>query len=212
MSKQSVLGRRAGLKRGVLAAGLTAGLGLAAAPAAFAHDSVVGGSPADGEVVQEFPDTLTLDFSGEVQDGFNTFALSRADNGEVIADGEPTVEGRQVSLDLPDDLNAEPGEYRIGYQIISSDGHATKGMTSFTYSPAGQAADATTAAAPASQAPADGAAAETANQVENQSNWTWLWALLGVLVVVGVAAAAFTRTRQSNRTSGTPEDQANVGK
>ena len=130
------------LRRGILAAG--AALTIAAAPVmptgltppAIAHDAVVGGSPANGEVVSEFPDTLTLDFSAAVQDGFNTFALSRTDTGEVVFTGEPTIDGRAVSVDLPADFAAEPGQYQIGYQIISSDGHATKGMTTFTYEPA----------------------------------------------------------------------------
>ena len=195
------------LRRGILAAG--AALTIAAAPVmptgltppAIAHDAVVGGSPANGEVVSSFPDTLTLDFSAEVQDGFNTFALSRTDTGEVVFTGEPTIDGRAVSVDLPADFAAEPGQYQIGYQIISSDGHATKGMTTFTYAPAAGAA---TSTAPAAQAgePADTATQETAEPASN--NMTLLWVGLGILAVLAIIAVAITRSRAPQPAPETP--------
>ena len=201
------------LRRGILAAG--AALTIAAAPVmptgltppAIAHDAVVGGSPANGEVVSEFPDTLTLDFSAEVQDGFNTFALSRTDTGEVVFTGEPTIDGRAVSVDLPADFAAEPGQYQIGYQIISSDGHATKGMTTFTYEPAAGAA---TSTAPAAQAgePADTATQETVEPASN--NMTLLWVGLGILAVLAIIAVAITRSRAPKPAPETPaQDTAN---
>ena len=109
----------------VAAAAATATL-IAAAPA-FAHDSVIGSDPEDKSVVSEFPDAVTLEFSGEIQDGFNTVALSREVNGqsEVVYSGEPEIDGRFVTLDLPADLDAQAGDYKVGYQIVSSDGHST---------------------------------------------------------------------------------------
>nr|WP_284522878.1 copper resistance protein CopC [Corynebacterium aquatimens] len=86
-------------------------LACAAAPAALAHDSVVGGNPENGSVIATFPSTLQLEFSGQPQEGFNTFALSRAtDKGpDVLFSGEPTVDGRFVSIDVPDGIDAAPG-------------------------------------------------------------------------------------------------------
>lgn len=113
----------------------------ALAGTAEAHDAVIGGDPANGSVVTDFPGVLTLEFSGQPQDGFNTFALSRVSDNEILFTGEPTLDGRFVSLELPGAVHAAadevPGEYRIGFQIVSSDGHATKGMTTFTYMPEG---------------------------------------------------------------------------
>ncbi len=166
------------------AAALVVGVG---APGALAHDAVIGGSPADGEVVTEFPDTLELTFSGEVQDGFNTFALSNARTGQVIYTGEPELEGRTVSLALPADLDTEPGDYRIGFQIISSDGHSTKGMTSFTY----QSADAGTASETAAPDPAGGDGGASSS-----TDLTLLWAGLGVLVVAGAAIAVIGKQKK----------------
>ena len=201
---------RGGMMAATLAFGIAAAPAtpLVVAPVAAAHDAVVGGSPADGDVVQEFPRTLTLDFSGEVQEGFNTFALSRSDTGEVLFTGEPTVDGRAVSIDLPADIAAEPGDYRIGFQIVSSDGHATKGMTSFTFAPAeseeGQPAP---AQEPSSKANADAATDTSADEDQATSgpNTTLIWVAAGVLLIAGVAAVAVARNRQNRKLTDSAE-------
>lgn len=179
---------------GVAAVGAAASI-VAAAPA-YAHDSVIGAAPEDKSVVSEFPDKVTLEFSGEVQDGFNTIALSREVGGqsEVVYSGEPAVDGRYVTLDLPDNLDAEPGDYKVGFQIVSSDGHSTKGMTSFRYSEPGAESSAAATSAEASKDPAVDAAEDmgTTSKV--------LLVLLGVLVIAGAAVAALVKVR---RTPGT---------
>lgn len=172
------------------------------APAASAHDAVIGGSPANGDVVETFPSTLELTFSSQPKEGFNTFALSKVGEAgtDVLYTGEPVVSGQDVALDLPGDLNPEPGEYQIGFQIVSSDGHATKGMTTFTYAPNG--------AVPAEAAAANTAAATTeattseepsiADQGES-SNLTLLLSIIGLVVIAGVAIAAMGKRRQARK-------------
>ena len=98
---------------------------------AYAHDAVVGGSPADGEVLASAPTTVTLEFSGEPKQGFNTMAISNS-KGDVLVTGEPTVDGRNVTLAIPETTKLTPDEYTIGFQITSSDGHSTRGKTTFT--------------------------------------------------------------------------------
>lgn len=172
------------------AAAAVAALAVTAQPAAWAHDSVIGGNPGNGEVVEEFPGTLALEFSGHPKEGFNTFALSRVADGtpDVLYSGEPALDGRWVSLDLPAGFEAEPGEYRIGFQIISSDGHATKGMTTFTYAPAGS--DGTVEAA---QEPVD------VTDEETSSNLTLILLVLGVVALAGAAIAAFGKRKRSEQ-------------
>lgn len=164
------------------------------APAALAHDAVVGANPADGATVATFPAELSLDFSGEPGSGFNTVALSHVDAGnqaEVIYSGEPEVSGRTVTLDLPGNLDPQPGEYHVGFQVISSDGHATKGMTSFTYEPANNAGP----GAAESTASTGAAAATTQAAAEDgkSSGWTLPLVILGVIVVVGAGIAALAK-------------------
>ncbi|WP_291313713.1 copper resistance CopC family protein [Corynebacterium sp. UBA2622] len=187
----------------VAAALASAMLSLAGAPAALAHDAVVGGSPADGEVVTEFPRTLELTFSGQVQDGFNTFALSNASTNEVIFSGEPHLDGRNVILDLPGDLKADPGTYRIGFQIISSDGHSTKGMTTFTYEPAGSSPSSGAPAATGENNSPEPAAGDGERSVSRAL--PLIAAGLGVLVIGGAAIALIGRKRRAETGSAAGE-------
>lgn len=100
-------------------------------PSAHAHDAVIYSSPADEAIVDGFPEQIELEFSGVPQEGFNTIALSN-ERGEVLFSGEPTIEGRRLIVSLPQDLKGEPGDYTVGYQITSSDGHATRGKITFS--------------------------------------------------------------------------------
>lgn len=52
--------------------------------------------------------------------------------GDVLVTGEPTVDGRNVTLAIPETTTLIPDEYTIGFQITSSDGHSTRGKTTFT--------------------------------------------------------------------------------
>lgn len=188
--------------RTLVAGTAAAMLAVGTAPAAFAHDSVISARPGMDETVSEFPKEIVLEFSAQPKEDFNTVALSRISDNEVLFSGEPEVNDREVSIDVPDDMDAQPGEYRIGYQITSSDGHATKGQTTFTFTPA-QAAGETDAPGnePAQDNSNDGEtnATSTSDDTENDegSGYTWLWLLLSVLLLGGVVIVALSRRRQN---------------
>lgn len=172
----------------VVAGALAAGLLTLGAPIASAHDAVVGGDPADGATVAEFPESVTLEFSAEPRAGFNTFALSNAETEEVLYSGEPTIDGHMLTLDLPENVDPGAGDYRIGFQITSSDGHATQGMTSFTV-----ADEATESATPTSEP-----AADEAEQESNFSNpVNWAIAALAVLALIAVVIMILRKGRMS---------------
>lgn len=171
-------------KKGIAVAAATAMVVLSV-PTAFAHDVVIGGSPANGEVVQEFPDTLTLEFSGQPREGFNSFAVTDQDSSEVLFSAEPTIDGRNLTVEVPEGIEPGAGNYRIGFQITSSDGHATRGWSDFTVE--GQAD------APASEEPATGTGqAENAEAQETQApaEALPLWALIGIGLVAVLAIFA----------------------
>ena len=105
-----------------------------ALPQAQAHDAVVASTPADGAVVASFPREFELEFSGIPQQSFNTVAVSDAQSGEVLFTVEPTLDQQFVRFETPADVQPEAGEYIIGFQITSSDGHATRGKLRFTVS------------------------------------------------------------------------------
>lgn len=178
----------------LVATACAATVAVAGAPLAGAHDVVVGGDPADGAVLQEFPDSVTLEFSGEPREGFNTFAITEAESGETVYSGEPTVSGRDVSLELPQDLDAGNGDYNIGFQITSSDGHATRGMTTFTV-----AGDEEAATAPAVEDSGDAEASEAAEDEDEGLSTTLqiVLAAVGVLVLLSVVAMAVARQRRN---------------
>lgn len=188
-------------QRGAAVAAVAATAAMVTAAPAFAHDSVIGATPEDGSVVQEFPDTIELEFSGEIQDGFNTVAITRDQVGDpdLVYSGEPRIDGRDVILEIPADVEAEPGDYKVGFQIISADGHATKGMTAFTYDPDGSAQNA------ASDDPEP--ANEEAADAEETKFWSY-FALAAVVVVVSLLALLFARNRQKREanSAGTSEN------
>ena len=101
-------------------------------PAAFAHDSVIGGSVKDGDQLDEFPKEITLEFSGIPKEDFNTFAVTNADTGEKLFSQEPKLHERDLTIETPADVHPGPGNYQVGFQITSSDGHATRGGVEFS--------------------------------------------------------------------------------
>lgn len=128
---------RTWLRAGAAAAVLTFGgiattVDVAVLPVAAAHDAVLQSTPADGETVAEFPRTLTLEFSGIPKDNFNTIAVSDAADGTVLFSAEPVRNQQFMTVQVPEDIHPGPGDYIIGFQITSSDGHATRGKTTFT--------------------------------------------------------------------------------
>lgn len=183
--------RRSPLRTGAAHIAASAGAvvlaGLCVPQVAAAHDVVLESNPENGGVVQEFPQRVELEFSGEIQEGFNTVALSVDSGGEteVLYSGEPEVRGRDVILELPAGVDAGPGEYRVGFQIISSDGHSTKGMTQFTYAPDG------------AQAPAESAGSgEGTAQAQEDGGFPALAVAVAAVAVLGAAAAAALARRR----------------
>ncbi len=191
------------MKKKLAAAMAAAILSVAGAPAALAHDSVIDADPGVDAIVTEFPTELVLVFSGIPRDGFNTIALSRMDTNEVLFSGEPTVDRQNVSIDVPEGLDPEPGQYRIGFQITSSDGHATKGMTQFTYQPPGTTVEAE--ASDEGEGKPDKAQQNADETQDIIGGYIWVWILFGV-VLVGGAVIALLGQRQRNGQGKTNRD------
>lgn len=127
---------------------LTGAVLLGLSPTAYAHDTLTDSSPAEGETLQQPPTQVHLSFSGEVLEmGTNVIVTDAAgDNWEA---GEPTVEGKEVTVPLEDGMPA--GSYEVNWRVTSSDGHPISGAIPFTIDAPGQD---TTESAPADPAPA----------------------------------------------------------
>ena len=188
MSQPTKLGTR-------VLSGIAAGL-LALGPLtpAWAHDAVIGGSIADGDVLSSFPERITVEFSAIPQAGFNTMAVSDVDSGELYFSGEPQLNDRELSIDTPADLALGDGHYQLGFRIVSSDGHATTGGLRFEVAsgtPASTTAAAAAAVDPAADPSATAAPAADSREPELSGAMRWMMALGSGMALVAVAAMFF---------------------
>ncbi|MEV6716543.1 copper resistance CopC family protein [Lentzea sp. NPDC051208] len=102
-----------------------------AAPAA-AHNALIGSDPKDKSSLEVGPSTVTLTFDQDVQggQGINTISVVDSNGGHYEAAGDPTIKDTTVSAKV--DALGKAGEYKIGYRILSADGHPVSGELTFT--------------------------------------------------------------------------------
>ncbi|MGO0577676.1 copper resistance protein CopC [Ornithinimicrobium panacihumi] len=98
------------------------------APAAMAHDQLVGNSPTDGERVSTPPTEVVLDFSGQLSELGAQVQVTGPDGDAT--DGTPVVSGERLSQPLDEALPA--GDYTVVWRVTSSDGHPISGGFNFT--------------------------------------------------------------------------------
>ena len=171
------------------------------APLALAHDSVVGGNVVSDAPLEEFPREITLEFSGIPKDTFNTFAVSDQDSGEVLFDGTPTIDGRDLTVEVPQDVQPGAGDYQVGFRITSSDGHSTVGSVEFSV------ADGADTDGAADSTGTEGTGANAADMDASNSDGAldslptaakWIIGIGAVLVIAAVVVAFGAKTRRAN--------------
>ncbi|MCW0213028.1 MAG: copper resistance protein CopC [Pseudonocardia sp.] len=169
---------------------------LGAGPAS-AHAQFEGSDPADGASLATGPSTVTLTFSDTMQQGFNEVTVIGPDGTTHYENGEPKASGDTVSVAVSP-LGAA-GVYRIGYRVLSDDGHPVSGSVGFTLTAPGPAAG-TAPATGATPAPAAGAeptagqpgtGQQDAGQQDGGSPvWPWI---VGAVVLVGAGVVVALR-------------------
>lgn len=123
-----VRGGRRATRRAVLAGVLTlVTLVLAAAPAG-AHASLVSTDPAEGQVLPESPERLTLTFDEPVTLADRGTRLFDAAGEEVEVDA--ASRDRVVTAVVGDEL--ADGTYVLSYRVVSADSHPIAGSLSFS--------------------------------------------------------------------------------
>lgn len=152
-------------------------------PVAAAHDVVISSNPADGSTISEFPRKITLEFSGIPKDSFNTVAVSNSKTSEVLFRTNPELQDQFVAVDVPDEIQPGAGDYLVGFQITSSDGHATRGKIEFSVS--GPEEDT------AKDIPATSATNEAAEPKNTAQSSMTGWYVGGAALVVLAVFAAF---------------------
>ncbi|MGX7823706.1 copper resistance CopC family protein [Actinokineospora sp. 24-640] len=163
--------------RRVVAVGLAAFFGLVwLAGPAFAHNQLVGSSPADKASVASGPASVELTFDQPVQGNAELNSVVIVGPGDTQwQDGEPSVSGNKVSVGVRE--LGPAGEYRVGYQILSADGHPVRGEIRFTLTQAGNGTPAAVEA-PVIEDSGDGGVPV----------WVWIGGAV-VLVAAGVVLA-----------------------
>jgi len=190
--------------------GLLLALGIAAAPAAQAHDELVSTDPADGATVPSAPSKVTLTFE-EPAVSMGTEIEVTAPDGTVVSSGEPQLVDTTVSQAVAGELPA--GKYGVTWRVTSQDGHAVSGTFAFTAAEAagGASASASASASPspmpspsASVAPSDPVSATPTAAADSDAEPTSPGlAVVGLGVLVGAVFGflGWARARR-RRTSG----------
>ena len=151
---------------------------------AFAHNQLIASSPADEATVQESPSAIELTFDQPVQqgEGLNTIAITGPE-GTNWTVGQAEVSSNVVTATV-DDLGPA-GEYRIGYRILSADGHPVSGDLTFTLATAGDGTP-----APASDPAGDEASGPDDDSGGGLPIWVWIG---GAVVLLGAGLTVALR-------------------
>lgn len=191
---------------------LLGGMAVALATSAAAHDTIIDAEPAHDAVLDTAPTGIVLTYSADILDLPAAILVTDSNSGEVIVEGEPTIQGQSVVLDLP---ALENGTYEVLWSVISSDGHRTEDTYNFTVAASEPENDprATTPAEASSQAPTTQATPESTTQTpiaspavvdadagSPASGWPIGVVILLPIAVLGLAltAALIYRRRRQN--------------
>ncbi len=113
---------------------LGAGLTLAAATPAQAHDELVSSYPEAGSTITGSPAEITLSFSGELIAGMQSAAVEViAPDGQNIATDAPSEDGTSITQHLAP--NPPAGLFTVRWKVVSSDGHPISGEYTYTVAP-----------------------------------------------------------------------------
>jgi copper resistance protein C len=124
--------------------------GVVVLPAAAAHSSQTGSTPAEGAVLDVPPSFVEVTFDTALMD-MGAALVVRSEDGTVISAAAPEVGRTAIRIAVATD--APPGAYTVAYRVVSQDGHPI--TATFDYTVAGDM-PASAAAAPAPDEGPDG--------------------------------------------------------
>lgn len=120
------------MKRALIACLIAGAAVLGTAAPAAAHNTLISSDPKDKTSLEVGPSTVTLTFDQDVQggQGINTVSVVDANGGHYEVAGDPTIKDNTVSAQV--NPLGKAGQYKIGYRILSADGHPVSGELTFT--------------------------------------------------------------------------------
>jgi methionine-rich copper-binding protein CopC len=120
------------MKRALIACLIAGAAVLVTAAPAAAHNALISSDPKDKSSLEAGPSSVTLTFDQDVQggEGINTISVVDANGGHYEVPGDPTIRDNAVSAQV--NALGKAGQYKIGYRILSADGHPVSGELTFT--------------------------------------------------------------------------------
>ncbi|MBC6449259.1 copper resistance CopC family protein [Actinokineospora xionganensis] len=148
------------------------------APAAFAHNQLVSSTPADKASLESGPSTIELTFDQPVQSGkgLNSVVVVGPNGTDQWQSGEASVRGNVVTAQVR--ALGPAGDYRIGYRILSADGHPVAGELKFSLTRAGNGTPAPV------EATQNTGSAKAGEAQESGGVPVWVW-IAGAVVLLG---------------------------
>nr|MDQ3579586.1 copper resistance protein CopC [Actinomycetota bacterium] len=153
---------------------------------------LVGSNPADKASVDAGPSQLELTFDQPVQGGenINSIVVLVPKDDSQWQEGTATVRGNIVSIAMRE--LGPAGDYRVGYRILSADGHPVSGELKFTLTKDGNG----TPAPPKAQQPSSNTTAGASGDSGGVPIWVWI---VGAVVLLG--AGVFLALRMGGGTA-----------
>lgn len=166
---------------------------LVAASPAFAHNYYVSSTPEEGEVLTSLPEEFVVTTNDDLLDlggaGRGFLMQVEGEDGLYYGDGCVTVSGPSVSMAA---ALGPAGDYTLGWQAISADGHTISGEVPFRWEPsAPEPAPASGAAAPprCGEEAAEPGSPGTGGPGADDSTTDALW-IGGAIVAVAITVVA----------------------
>lgn len=113
---------------------LMLGVGTLTVGPASAHTVLKSSNPSAGQVLRQAPDTIELAFNEELRANTSQVAVTVGDTAPIEVEIEATVDTLTADLtgvSLPEVAEGERTPWKIGYRIVSTDGHPVSGIVEF---------------------------------------------------------------------------------
>jgi methionine-rich copper-binding protein CopC len=104
---------------------------LVVVPAAAAHSLLLGSVPAARSAIPA-PPLVELRFNNRIEKRLSSIALVGAGGARIVATVQPDGPPDRLRASLP---ALPPGDYRVDWRVLSTDGHVVTGTFTFTVSP-----------------------------------------------------------------------------
>ncbi len=173
---------------------------------AWAHNSLVSSSPADGARMDEAPNEVTLTFDEPVGRRFGVVVVTGPD-GKPVQQGDLQVSGGTAKQRLaPLD---RVGTYRVAWRVVSADGHPVSGELAFelrsgTSSPSPTATASAAATPPGTRDPSTPSASDRDDR--RALGWPLVAGVTAIVFLATLGAGQIWRRRRMSSRAKEPAD------